>query len=316
MISEMKKGKRWLIMAMAILLFTPQNGIARLKPPSDEQRRYEEVSLRKALQPMLKKELKDQYITLLTQILYINQKQPIISKNVQTRQFKLPGFDTSITLSNKEKGVSGFVDNYQRYRTLTLIINRPLDPIEEKNIYRLLEEVGDYKPGDQDHFRIVTLENLKTGKPIVQEKKEPVEEELAEVEEMPKERSEEEEKADSLLKDIQNEEQERQNRLSKLFPDVGEQRRKVTPIQEVESSRHLILSREAFFNNDLDLALNEVIEAININPYSPKGYEMLGSIYYRLKWHTLALENWSKALALNPSNKKLNKYIEKVKSEL
>jgi len=62
--------------------------------------------------------------------------------------------------------------------------------------------------------------------------------------------------------------------------------------------------------------LNEVIEAININPYASKSYEMLGSIYYRLKWYNLALNNWEKALALDPENRKLSKYIEKAKREL
>jgi tetratricopeptide (TPR) repeat protein len=123
-------------------------------------------------------------------------------------------------------------------------------------------------------------------------------------------------KIDTLVRKLGNERKEKRKRLTQLFPDLKQPIGQIDPRKEAESSKHLILSRKAYYNNDLNTALNEVIESINVNPYASKSYEMLGSIYYRLKWRNLALNNWEKALALDPDNKKLNKFIDKIKTEL
>ena len=105
-------------------------------------------------------------------------------------------------------------------------------------------------------------------------------------------------------------------RAGKAQPEEEEEKYAVPvdPQLEAESAKHLLKARQAFFNNDLNLALTEVVESISISPNSAQNYAMLGSIYYRLNWKTMAIKNWKKSLELNPNNKKLKNYLERVKN--
>ncbi|MCP4749579.1 MAG: tetratricopeptide repeat protein [Proteobacteria bacterium] len=288
-----------------ILLIIARNTVFAREAASDPlEKQREEFRLKHRLMPILTDVLKDEYVALSVNVRYILQHEPILSKNSKVKRLKLPGFGTQITVANKANEISGYIDKQIRYRTLVLIVRRSLLSTIEESLTRLLNEKGDLDLGGKDVLSIIVLAG-QFDQP--DELKAP---------DFKKAENGKKNKVDDLIRKIDEDRKDKQDRLAKLFPDLKQPIEPVNPRVEAQSSKHLILSRKAFYNNDLNLALNEVIEAININPYSPKCYEMLGSIYYRLKWHNLALTNWEKALALDPENKKLNQYIAKVKNEL
>lgn len=281
-----------IMITLVVTLFSPSL-IAVIKSPTKRDIRLEEVDLKDRLEKPIRQALKKQFLALSVKVLYVEQKQPIISKGVQSRRFKLPGFDSNVTLSKKEGGISGYVNIYERYRNITLLVSEPLSKSLETSLEDLLREESDFEIKKNDSFDVVIVagalnrlsrRNERTGR--------------------------------EDNKDVGKKQQKQREEFADMFPDLEDPPENIDPRREAESSKHLILARAAFFDNDLNLALNEVIEAININVYSSKSYEMLGSIYYRLKWYQLALDNWNKALILEPKNRKLNKFISKVKTEL
>lgn len=288
--------------------------IARDSAPSSVEIRREEYLLKQRLRERLSDILKDEYLGMSVIIRYVLIHDPIVSNQSKITRLKLPGFGTQVTITNDPEDIAGYIDKYQRYRTLTVITKRRLPQSIEVSVANMLKENEDLEIGEKDtlSFLVITEEGLEIKAPEVTLQEE--EKEGEEEEKTPEEK--EKEKVDELVKKIDQDRKEKKERLAKLFPELEQPIEPVDPRQEAESSKHLILSKKAYYNNDLNTALNEVIEAININPYASKSYEMLGSIYYRLKWYNLALNNWEKALALDPENRKLTKFIEKAKREL
>ncbi len=288
-----------LIITLGMTVFSPTL-FAVIKAPTNRDIRHQEVDLKDRLEKPIRNAINKQFLALSVKVLYVEQKQPILSKGAQSKRFKLPGFDSRVTLSKKEDGISGYVNVFERYRSITLLVNEPLSKSLESSLEDLIREESDFQINKNDSFDVVIVAGALNR--------------LTRRDEKPEQDGEEETEKKEKKKD-KNQQKQRQE-FAEMFPDLETPPENIDPRKEAESSKHLIKSRTAFFNNDLNLALNEVIEAININAYSSKSYEMLGSIYYRLKWYQLALDNWSKALILDPKNRKLNKFISKVKTEL
>ena len=278
--------------------------------PSTVEVRREEFLLKQRLRPDLKEVLKDQYRGLSVHIRYVLVHDPIVSQKSKISRLRLPGFGTQVSIAHAPDDISGYIDKYMRYRTITLITQSQLSEAIASSIGKLVRDNENLELGGKDtlNFFVLAEEGGGAGIPelIVQK-----EEKLEEAKD-----KKDKEKVDDLVEKLDKERKEKKETLAKLFPELEQAGEPVDPRQEAESSKHLILSKKAYYNNDLNAALNEVIEAININPYASKSYEMLGSIYYRLKWYNLALNNWEKASALDPGNRKLNKFIQKAKSEL
>ncbi|MDH5559463.1 MAG: hypothetical protein OEY59_01250 [Deltaproteobacteria bacterium] len=287
------------IIAGIILLFTKQMVFGEILKPGITQIQKEEFALKQKIRPVLLETLQGQFVDLAVTVLYIQQQNPILSNDANIRRYKLPGFEGHINIASKADEIKGYIENFKRYRSFTLLINSPLTVEAETNLQKLLKESADLELGVRDNFNILIVNADAEG--ITQEEKES---------------KKKQNELDKLFLKLGKDKKERGERLARLFPGLDHPPDQIDPRLEAESSKHLIQSRMSYFKNDLDLALNEVIEAININPYSSKSYEMLGSIYYRLKWHNLALSNWAKALALDPENKKLGKYINLVKNQL
>ena len=284
------------------------------KAPSPAEREQEEYRLKRRIQPLLTDVLKEKFLALSVNVLYVLQRDPILTKDSEIQNVSLPGFGNKATLSNKPGQITGFVERYARYRFLILMVSTPLTPVVEKSVTHLLEEKAGLELGTKDTFNVEIVADVRPKKEKPGGKGEDIQWEKQK--DAPEGEEEGDAEFDEIFKEIQKNRMATQKRLARLFPDLEKQKGTIEPRMEAESSKHLILSREAYFNNDLNTALNEVIESISINPYSSKSYEMLGSIYYRLKWHNLALNNWTKALALDPDNKKLSRYIEKLRAEL
>ena len=77
----------------------------------------------------------------------------------------------------------------------------------------------------------------------------------------------------------------------------------------VETTRYLLQARKAYMSEDYDSSITALRRAIELNPFSSQAFAMLGSIYYRLGWNSMALENWQYASELDPTNEGLKKYI-------
>ncbi|MBU2514409.1 tetratricopeptide repeat protein [bacterium] len=303
---------RLLTLGLAILLAlsTTNFVFARDTEPSSVENRRDEYLLKQRLKPVLMEVLKEEYLGLAVNIKYVLLHDPIVSQKSKISQLKLPGFGTRITITNDPNDIAGYIDKYIRYSTLTIITRTKQPEAIEMSIAKLIKENENIDIGGRDTLSFLVIdEELKKEQPGI---------EIVDQEEKKREDSKEKqkEKVDELVKKLDEDRKEKKDRLARLFPELEQPTGPIDPRQEAESSKHLISSKKAYYNNDLNTALNEVIEAININPYASKSYEMLGSIYYRLKWYNLALNNWEKALALDPDNTKLGRYIEKAKREL
>jgi Tetratricopeptide repeat len=298
----------FVILTTMLLLST--SGIiqaADIEPSTVEVRR-EEFLLKQRMNLILMNTLKDQYLGMAINIKYVLIHDPIVSEKAEISQLKLPGFGTQITIAGDADGITGYIDKYVRYRTLIVITKNRIPQAIQESVARMMKQEEDLEIGGKDSLSFtdisgseldVGMETAQPGKP-----------------DSPDNEDAKRDKVNELVKRLGEDRTEKQERISQLFPELEQPLKPVDPRQEAEGSKHLILSKKAYYNNDLNAALNEVIEAININPYASKSYEMLGSIYYRLKWYNLALNNWEKALVLDPDNQKLNKYIVKVKREL
>lgn len=82
--------------------------------------------------------------------------------------------------------------------------------------------------------------------------------------------------------------------------------------KEAASSLHLLKARQAYYKKDYKTALEEILRSIEIFPNTARNYEMLGSVYYRLKWEDLAVRNWQRALEFDPNNQRLIDFLARV----
>jgi tetratricopeptide (TPR) repeat protein len=85
--------------------------------------------------------------------------------------------------------------------------------------------------------------------------------------------------------------------------------RRIDMKAKVETTRYLLQARKAYMSENYDSAITALRRAIELNPFSSQAFAMLGSIYYRLGWNRMALENWQHALELDPTNEGLKKYL-------
>lgn len=90
----------------------------------------------------------------------------------------------------------------------------------------------------------------------------------------------------------------------------------VDPEREVASTAYLVRARKAFFEGENSRALDYVLKAINIEPNNAQAYVMLGSIYYTMKWHALALKYWEYSLAFDPGNREIEDLASQLKDKV
>ncbi|HIA57514.1 MAG TPA: primosomal protein, partial [Candidatus Lambdaproteobacteria bacterium] len=85
--------------------------------------------------------------------------------------------------------------------------------------------------------------------------------------------------------------------------------RRIDMKARVETTRYLLQARKTYMKEDYDASITALRRAIELNPFSSQAFAMLGSIYYRLGWNRMAMENWQHALELDPTNEGLKKYL-------
>jgi hypothetical protein len=78
---------------------------------------------------------------------------------------------------------------------------------------------------------------------------------------------------------------------------------------------HMQVGLEHYYKGDFKKALEEYKVVTSLLPTFPMGYVRIGSIYFQLGDNYNAKKNWEKALRLNPKNKSLTEYLERMISK-
>ena len=280
-----------------------EDGDIRL-PPLPEQGKLER-DLEQQLDVILREQLPREYVGVTVSIKYTLQTIPISKRNKQITKVKLPGFENNVWVPTEKQRVVGIVNQIQTYTTVFVVVNQPISLFNVEVLRQVLSDrVEGLNLRARDVLKVVYVPTSKPSEARVEElgsaSAEYAAEQAAEAERTEQEAVEEAETAEAAEAEPEPE------------AEPGIQPEDVDMQARMETTRHLLQARDAYFQNDFDSAIDSIRKALEINPYSSQGYEMLGSIYYRLNWTSMAVENWQRALELDPENENLRKYLYKL----
>lgn len=280
-----------------------EDGDIRL-PPLPEQGKLER-DLEQQLDVILREQLPREYVGVTVSTKYTLQTIPISKRNKQITKVKLPGFENNVWVPTEKQRVVGIVNQIQTYTTVFVVVNQPISLFNVEVLRQVLSDrVEGLNLRARDVLKVVYVPTSKPSEARVEElgsaSAEYAAEQAAEAERAEQEAVEEAETAEAAEAEPEPE------------AEPGIQPEDVDMQARMETTRHLLQARDAYFQNDFDSAIDSIRKALEINPYSSQGYEMLGSIYYRLNWTSMAVENWQRALELDPENENLRKYLYKL----
>jgi len=294
-----------------------EDGDIRLPPPPEQGKH--ESDLEQQLDVILRDQLPNEYVGVTVSIKYTLQTIPISKSNKQISKVKLPGFENNVWVPTEKQRVVGIVNQIQTYTTVFAVVNQPISLFNVEVLRQVLSDrVEGLNLRGQDVLKVVYVPTSKPSEARVEQLSNAAEEyeqakqtaEAKQAEEAAEATAEGESEAkpesgtpDTKTKATAEGESEQESEI--LPEDVDLKAR-------METTRYLLQAREAYFQNDFDGAIDYIRKALEINPYSSQGYEMLGSIYYRLNWTSMAVENWQRALELDPENENLRKYLNKL----
>jgi hypothetical protein len=91
--------------------------------------------------------------------------------------------------------------------------------------------------------------------------------------------------------------------------------RPLTPkeLQEPQSTAYLLQARRSYFAGDYQGALEQILQAVTVDPGNAQAYAMLGSLYYAMNWKSLAVKYWQRSLELDPSNREIEDLISQIR---
>ena len=314
-------------------------------PPPPEQRKVER-DLEKKLDIVFREALPKEYVGVSVSIRYILETVPVTKRDKRITKIKLPGFANNVWVPTQTKKIVGIVNQVRPYTTIFAVVNTPVSLFNVEVLRQTLDErIRFLNLTGRDELKMVhvpfttpaqssvnTLDNaaaelaekereekeqeIQQEKKIEQEKEKEKKEQDKEKEK--KEREKEEGDAESkkaseideepdLEVEDQNYETSEEKPEAILEPDP--EPRRIDLKAKVETTRYLLQARKAYMGEDYDAAITALRRAIELNPFSSQAFAMLGSIYYRLGWNRMALENWQHALELDPTNGGLKKYL-------
>ena len=310
-------------------------------PPPPEQRKVER-DLEKKLDIIFREALPKEYVGVSVSIRYILETLPVTKRDKRITKIKLPGFANNVWVPTQTKKIVGIVNQVRPYTTIFAVVNTPVSLFNVEVLRQTLDErIRFLNLTGRDELKMVhvpfttpaqssvnTLDNAaaelaekkreeKEHEKEKEEKKEKKEKEQDKEKEK-KEREKEEGDAESkkaseideepdLEVEDQNYETSEEKPEAILEPDP--EPRRIDLKAKVETTRYLLQARKAYMGEDYDAAITALRRAIELNPFSSQAFAMLGSIYYRLGWNRMALENWQHALELDPTNEGLKKYL-------
>ena len=89
----------------------------------------------------------------------------------------------------------------------------------------------------------------------------------------------------------------------------------ITPeeLKEPQSTAHLMQARRHYFAGDYQGSLDEILQAVSIDPNNAQAYAMLGSLYYAMNWRSLAVKYWQRSLEIDPSNREIEDLVSQIR---
>ena len=307
-------------------------------PPPPEQRKVER-DLEKKLDIIFREALPKEYVGVSVSIRYILETVPVTKRDKRITKIKLPGFANNVWVPTQTKKIVGIVNQVRPYTTIFAVVNTPVSLFNVEVLRQTLDErIRFLNLTGRDELKMVhvpfttpaqssvnTLDNAAAE--LAEKEREEKEQEKEQEEKEKKEKYEDKEKKDREKEegdaeskkaseideepDLEVEDQNYETLEEKpeaiLEPDP--EPRRIDLKAKVETTRYLLQARKAYMGEDYDAAITALRRAIELNPFSSQAFAMLGSIYYRLGWNRMALENWQHALELDPTNEGLKKYL-------
>ena len=314
------------------------NGEVKLPPPP-EQRKVER-DLEKKIDIIFREVLPKDYVGVTVSIRYILETVPVTKVDKSISKIKLPGFENNVWVPTQSKKIIGIVNQVRPYTTIFAVVNTPVSLFNVEVIRQILDErIRFLNLTGRDVLRMVhvpfttpaqssvnTLDNAaaelakkEDGDEKVGEDGKVGEDEKVDGEEK-EERIEDKDggktdnkKPDAGEGELELAEQKKDNETLEDKPEAilepDPEPRRIDQKTRVETARYLLQVRKAYLKEDYDAAITALRRAIELNPFSSQAFAMLGSVYYRLGWNRMAIENWQHSLELDPTNEGLKKYL-------
>lgn len=314
------------------------NGEVKLPPPP-EQRKVER-DLEKKIDIIFREVLPKDYVGVTVSIRYILETVPVTRVDKSISKVKLPGFENNVWVPTQSKKIIGIVNQVRPYTTIFAVVNTPVSLFNVEVIRQILDErIRFLNLTGRDVLRMVHVPFTTPAQSSVNTldnaaaelaKKEDGDEKVGEDEKVDGEEKEEriedkelkedkdggetdDKKPDAGEGELELAEQKKDNETLEDKPEAilepDPEPRRIDQKTRVETARYLLQVRKAYLKEDYDAAITALRRAIELNPFSSQAFAMLGSVYYRLGWNRMAIENWQHSLELDPTNEGLKKYL-------
>jgi len=302
-------------------------------PPPPEQRKVER-DLEKKIDIIFREVLPKDYVGVSVSIRYILETVPVTKVDKSISKVKLPGFENNVWVPTQSKKIIGIVNQVRPYTTIFAVVNTPVSLFNVEVIRQILDErIRFLNLTGRDVLRMVHVPFTTPAQSSVNTldnaaaelaKKEDGDEKVGEDEKVDGEENEEriEDKdggetdnktPDAGAEELELAEQKKDNETLEDKPEAilepDPEPRRIDQKTRVETARYLLQVRKAYLKEDYDAAITALRRAIELNPFSSQAFAMLGSVYYRLGWNRMAIENWQHSLELDPTNEGLKKYL-------
>ena len=296
------------------------NGEVRLPPPP-EQRKVER-DLEKKIDIIFREVLPKDYVGVTVSIRYILETVPVTKVDKSISKVKLPGFENNVWVPTQSKKIIGIVNQVRPYTTIFAVVNTPVSLFNVEVIRQILDErIRFLNLTGRDVLRMVHVPFTTPAKSSVNTLDNAAAE-LAKKEDgnegktdnkKPDEGITDKIKPDAGEGELELDEQKKDNETLEDKPEAilepDPEPRRIDQKTRVETARYLLQVRKAYLKEDYDAAITALRRAIELNPFSSQAFAMLGSVYYRLGWNRMAIENWQHSLELDPTNEGLKKYL-------
>jgi len=302
-------------------------------PPPPEQRKVER-DLENKIDIIFREVLPKDYVGVTVSIRYILETVPVTKVDKSISKVKLPGFENNVWVPTQSKKIIGIVNQVRPYTTIFAVVNTPVSLFNVEVIRQILDErIRFLNLTGRDVLRMVHVPFTTPAQSSVNTldnaaaelaKKDDGDEKVGEDEKVDGEEKEEriEDKdggktdnktPDAGAGELELAEQKKDNETLEDKPEAilepDPEPRRIDQKTRVETARYLLQVRKAYLKEDYDAAITALRRAIELNPFSSQAFAMLGSVYYRLGWNRMAIENWQHSLELDPTNEGLKKYL-------
>ena len=308
-------------------------------PPPPEQRKVER-DLEKKIDIIFREVLPKDYVGVTVSIRYILETVPVTKVDKTISKVKLPGFENNVWVPTQSKKIIGIVNQVRPYTTIFAVVNTPVSLFNVEVIRQILDErIRFLNLTGRDVLRMVHVPFTTPAQSSVNTldnaaaelaKKDDGDEKVGEDEKVDGEEKEESIEDKELKEDkdggetdnktpdagageLELAEQKKDNETLEDKPEAilepDPEPRRIDQKTRVETARYLLQVRKAYLKEDYDAAITALRRAIELNPFSSQAFAMLGSVYYRLGWNRMAIENWQHSLELDPTNEGLKKYL-------